>query len=515
MVTMAVTVNKIRLRSAKSELHRQAPLAGALSIWIVLLANPAAALDWQFTPTLGASAILTDNAHQSATNKQSSLILTATPGFSLQYMGSRRVQAAMIYGLTGVTRTGEGQSDSIFSSLNANGKAELVDNFLFIDGSAVVSQQLISLLGSPADATINDSNNAATLSYAISPYIKEHFGNVADAELRYSATGSVFENNVANDIYSNTLSGRLDSGRELNNLFWGLNFSLRSANTLGGQDTQFNHYGSTLGYKLTRHLQVFGTLGYDSNDYTATPGTEISGRAWTLGMGWAPNRRADIKASFGESYFGRTYSFDFNYRSAHSVWTAKYSDGASDISQQLLNTQPYYAWVCDGGLAFGPITHPPSGQTNCVLQGVAPSGSIPIGLANGVYVSKTFGGAVAWTKGRSSLGLNAFDTRRQYQQLVGLPEDTVLGVAANYAYRLQPLTTLNAGLAFTNTQSPAGLASVVARDDNLYTANVGVNHEFGSKLSGALALHHQRRDSNNPSADFTENNISASVHMEF
>jgi uncharacterized protein (PEP-CTERM system associated) len=513
---MAVTVNKTRLRNAKPQLHRQAPLAGAVSIWIALLANPAAAQDWLFTPTLGASAILTDNVNQSATNKQSSLILSATPGFSLQYQGSPRVQAAMNYGLTGVTRTGEGQSDSLFSSLNANGKAELVDNFLFLDASAVVSQQLISLLGSPANATINDSNNAAAFSYAISPYIKQRFGNFADAELRYSATGSAFNDNAANDIYSNTLSGRLDSGREFSYLFWGLDFSMRNANVQGGQNAQFNHYGSTLGYDLTRHLRTFGTLGYDSNDYTATPGTETSGRSWTLGMDWTPNRRTNVKGSFGESYFGRTYSFDFNYRSAHSAWTASYSDGVSDISQQLQNTTIYYRWNCDGGPGYGGVMTPPPNRTGCTLASVAPVGSVTtIGLANGIYVSQTFQGAVAWTKGRSSLGLNVFDTIRQYQQLVGIPEDTVLGVAANYAYRLQPHTTLNAGLAFTNTQSPAGLDSVIARDDNLYTANVGVSHEFGSRLSGTLGLRHQRRDSNDPNANFTENNLSASVYMTF
>ena len=155
-------------------------------------------------------------------------------------------------------------------------------------------------------------------------------------------------------------------------------------------------------------------------------------------------------------------------------------------------------------------------QTGCVLEQAAPIGTVStIGLANGIYVSQIFRGVVAWTKGRSSLSLDAFDTHRQYQQLAGLPEDTVLGVAANYAYRLQPHTTLNAGLSFANTQSPAGLNSVTARDDNLYTTSVGVSHQFGSKLSGALGLHHQQRDSNDPNANFTENNISASVNMTF
>lgn len=520
MVTMAVTVNKIRPRSAKPELpqhkllqHTQ--LAGAMFVGITLLASPVAALDWQFTPTLRAAATLTDNVNQSATDPEGSLILSVTPGFSLQYQGSRRLQAGMFYGLTGVTRSGEGQDNTLYSSLNANGKAELVEDFLFIDASAGISQQLISLLGSPADATVNDTNRATTGIYSISPYIKQRIGNFADAELRYSATGSIFQKDAANDIYANTLSGALDSGSNFNNLFWGLDFSMRNASVQNDQNSKFNHYGATLGYTLTRHLQAFSTFGYDSNDYTATPGTEISGSFWTLGMNWSPNRRTNLGASFGESYFGRTYDFNLDYRNDHSVWSVSYNDGVNDISQQLLNTQPYYEWSCDEGVFFGYGALPPQGKTNCTVQDTAPIAPVNSGLTNGIYISNTFNAAAYWSKGRSSLGLSVFDTRRQYQQVVGLPEDEARGVTINYGYSLQPLTTLDAGIGFTNTQSPSGLESTVDRDDNYYNFNLGVNHQFGSRLTGSLLYRHQWRDSNVPTAEYTENNITATANISF
>jgi len=514
MATMAATVNKPRVRRVNPELHRQAPLAVAFSV-LALSASPVSALDWRFTPFLSGSAILTDNVNQSATDQQSSLILSATPGFTLQSEGSRRVQAAMNYGLTGVVRSGENQDNSVFSSLSANGVAELVDDFFFIDGSATVSQQIISLLGSPADATVNDSNRATTGSFAVSPYIKQRFGTFADAEARYSLTGALFENDAANNIYSSSLAASLASGTRFNRFFWSLDYFLRDDTVQGGEDARFQHYGATLGYDLTRHFRAFGTLGYDSNDYVAVPGAETSGSSWSLGMGWSPNRRTNVEASFGDSYFGRTYGLNLNYRTQNSVWTASYDDGVNDISQQLLNTQPLIVWSCDGGLFIGDGALPPAGQSNCIAQGAAPIGTVPIGLANGLFLSKTFAAAVAWSKGKSSLGLNAFDTRRQYQQIEDLPEDSVRGVTANYGYRLQPLTTLNAGLGFTNTQSPAGLGSIGARDDDFYTANLGVSHQFGSRLSGALVYRHRWRNSNDPNSEFTENNITASANLDF
>jgi uncharacterized protein (PEP-CTERM system associated) len=510
---MAVTANKIHPLRGQAGMFRPAPLAGALSVWMALLASPAAALEWDFTPTVGGSATFTDNVDQSANNAESSFILTATPGFSLQSRGSQRVQAGMFYSLTGVTRTGEGQDDSLYSSLSAKADAELVDDFLFLDASAGISQQLISLLDSQADASVNDSNRATTGSYSISPYIKQRFGNFADAELRYSATGALFENDAANDIYSNTLSGALNSGNTFNSLFWGMNFSMRDATTRGGEDTRFEHYDGTLGYGITRHLQIFGTLGYDSNEYTSVSGSETSGESWTVGMTWAPNRRTDIEASFGESYFGRTYGLNLNYRNSHTVWTVSYDDGVSDISQQLLNTQPFYVWDCGGVFVYGDPVIPP--EPGCTPLGIAPPGSVPIGLSNGVFVSKSFRAAAAWSKGRSTLGLSLNDTRREYQQVAGTPGDSSRGVTLNYGYRLQPLTTFNAGFLFTNTQSPASLGSVIDRDDNFYSIDLGLSHQFGERLSSALVYRHQWRDSNDPTAEYTENNITASANLSF
>ena len=511
---MAVTANKPRHVCASATGHT---LAGAFSVlMLALLASPASAVDWKFTPTLGAQATYTDNANQSHSDPQDALILSVTPGFTLQSLGSRRVQAAVNYGLTGVARFSNDNSTDLYHNLGANGHAELINDFLFIDGSASISQQLISLLGSPADATTNASNRATVGLYSISPYIRKRFGTFAETTVRYTQSGAFFQNNAASNINSSALSASLNSGTQFNDLSWGLNYLLRDATVQGGQDTQFEHYGASLGYVLTRHVRAFGTLGYDSNKYTATQGAGVSGRSWTAGLGWSPNRRTSMDASYGDSYFGRTYGFHFNYRTHYSVWTASYDEGASDISQLLLNTQPITAWLCDGGvLAFASGTLPPSGLTSCVALTTYPVGSVPFGLANGVFIGKTLRGGAVWTKGKSSLGLTVFDMRRQYQQLVGLPEDETRGVMATYGYRLQPHTSLNASLGYTNTRVPAGLGTTIARDDNLYTASIGVSHQFDARLSGTLMLLRQQRASNDPASSFDENRITASAFMSF
>ncbi len=55
-------------------------------------------------------------------------------------------------------------------NLSAIGNAELIEDFLFIDATAGISQQLISLTGSRVDTAINSSNRTPTGTYSISPY---------------------------------------------------------------------------------------------------------------------------------------------------------------------------------------------------------------------------------------------------------------------------------------------------------------------------------------------------------
>jgi len=472
------------------------------------------AADWNFQPFVSGSAIYTDNQNQSSTDPQDALILTVTPGFSLSSEG-RRLRVGMNYGLTGVARFGDNLDNEFYQNLGARGNAELVEDFFFIDATAGISQQLISLTGSQADTAINSSNRTTTGTYSVSPYIKRRFGNFAEGMVRYSQSGAIFDSSEFNNINSGTINASLVSGTDFSKLSWGLTYSLRNATVQNSEDVTFESYGASLGYALNRHFRLLGTAGYDKNDYTTASDADVSGTYWTAGFGWTPNVRTNLEASFGESYYGNTYGLNFSYRSRQTVWTASYNEGVNDISQQLLNTNLLYVWSCDGGLFFGDALLPPSGQTNCVLQGTAPIGTVPVGLANGVFLSKTLRGGVAWSGRRASLGLSVFDTRRQYLQLEGLPEDETRGISATYGYRLQPLTSLNAGLGYTNSQVPADLAGGIAEDTDYYTATLGVSHQFARDLSSALTLRHQRQDSNLPANSYDENSITASATLTF
>lgn len=501
---------------------------------VPLFARPALAQDWKFTPFVSAAATASDNANQSATDPQSSLILSVTPGFNLASEGSRRIKASLGYGLTGIVRVGgNGQSDDINHNLSATGKAELIDDFLFIDGNANISQQLISLLGSPSDASTNSANRATVGTYSLSPYIQKRLGTFAVAQARLTHAGAIFQNNVAANSMSDALTASLKSGTRFNDVSWSLDYSLRKANnsatsTAKSNTTTFETVSGTLGYALTRKFRVFGTAGRDSNDFVNASAS--NGDFYTAGFGWSPTQRTSLEASAGKRFLGNTYALSLLHRTHNSNWNVRYSEDVSDISQQFLTDNGRLFLVCPAGAdAFitsdltrtgcaGPYT---SGLLilNKKVLGLSDEALVAIGAATssaaqGVFIIKNLTGGVSWTKGKFGTGLSVFDTRRNFI-LVGNLEDHTRGISGNVNYRLNPHTSVSGTLSLSNNQIPAGLSTAGARDDNLYSASVGLTHSFDPKLSGVLTLRRQQRDSNDPASIYDENSITASVTKRF
>ena len=534
MVIMAVTVSKPRAGFGKARAHRPTPSVRVSCVLIAMaFAAPASAVDWRAEPSIGASTRYTDNVGQRATNPEDALILSVTPRILVRAEGSRRVQATLQYGLTGVTRFSDDNTQDIYHRLNAIGKAELIDDFLFIDGTARISQELISLLGSPAEAEVNDSNRANVGTYSISPYIRKRFGTFAEAQARYTASGSVFESNTAADSTANMITLGLMSGTRFNNVSWGLDYSIRKAQYRNASiatyntDTTFERASATAGYALTRKFRVFGTVGQDSNDYLSS--TDTDGSFYNVGLGWAPTRRTSLEATVGERYFGNTYSFSGSHRTRMSRWSARYSEDVSDITQQFLKQSSRVFWLCDGKLIEA-ATPPEGGQCSGPISAgqlaesfsdfgvptadLVAAGLLNIASANGIFIIKSLTAGVSWDVGRLEFGLSAHDTRRLYQLFNGA-EDHIEGVTCAVSYRMSPRTIANTSVSLTRRSVDSALAEGPTREDDILSVSLGLNHRFAEKLNGALIFRHTQRDSSLASSEYEENRLTASVNMRF
>ena len=524
--TMAVTANKAQT-SPRALPFRQAPLAGAFSVLAACggISSNAQAIDWRLTPYVGSAVTYTDNVNQTE-NGQNALILSVTPGFNLVSVGSRRLQASVNYALTATTRFADKNSNDLFHNLSAIGKAELVEDFLFIDGTASLSQGLISLFGSNADATTNSANRAAVGVYSLSPYIQKRFGTFANAEVRYTLGGAIFGDNAGADSVTNSFTASLDSGSRFNDLSWSVDYSLYQADNSGTGNSTFERGSVTLGYLLTRKLRIFSTYGEERNEFQGV--NNVGGNFYSVGLGWSPSRRTSIEATVGERYFGRTYSFSARHQTRASNWHVNYSEDISDISQQFLRVSGRTFWLCSTGPIEARDFNPPAADCNgpytsaqltqaaqirgFPLSSIIAAGFVDVAIANGVYVINSLTGGVSWSKGRLGLGLSLFDNKRIYQTLVGVTDRTQ-GVTGTVSYRLNPRTSANTSLSLT--ENTITFPSLPTREDRIYSLVFGIDHRFGKDLSGALYFRHQQRDSNTPNLDYTENSLTASANLRF
>lgn len=501
---MAVTANKPHPRGARTAL--------ALPALLALAYAPATlAIDWRFEPNVRGSAIYTDNVNSSATDPQDALILTLTPGFNLHSEGSRRVQASLQYGLTSVARFSENNSNDLYHRLNGAGKAELIEDFLFIDGTARISQELISLLGPTGDAEVNDSNRATVGTYSISPYIQQRLGTLAYLQARYTNSGAFFENNAASDANSNAFTTSLSSGTRFTDLSWSLNYSISETQNRSAADTTFERLSATAGYALSRKFRVFGTMGEDNNEYISA--TETDGSFYSVGFGWSPTRRTSIEASAGERYFGSTYSFSGTHRTRKSRWTINYAEDVSEFPRTIpdFNKPFYHLETCPEGVATDNLVT----VGDAWLAGCSVSVSFGTSIANGVYISKLLSASVSWELGsRTDVTFALSDLTREFQ-LLSQGEDRVQSARSSISYRLSPRTTASGGVDLIRHSLDAVAAGGTAREDDILIFRLALNHRFAEKLDGTLTLRHTQRDSNAPNSDYDVNSITATVNMGF
>ena len=150
-ITTAKLTRAVRLAYAR-------PLGLALAA--LLLAPAARADDWKFTPTLDLRQTYTDNvALQPEAQAESQLVTEIAPGFRMRRNGPRLTMNALFQykyfympddDISGTRRSAR--------TLQANGRATLADDLLYVDAQASMNQQAIS----PFGQTSSSSNSYAS-----------------------------------------------------------------------------------------------------------------------------------------------------------------------------------------------------------------------------------------------------------------------------------------------------------------------------------------------------------------
>jgi uncharacterized protein (PEP-CTERM system associated) len=527
----------------KNNVFHQLTCKIAQTVIVILLMCPtySAAADWKITPNLNLLETYTDNVTLAERgNEKSDFITQINPGISLSGTGAR-LKVNVSYTMQNLFYANESDQNTTFHQLSARENAELIKNFLFLDSTASISQQNISLLGPLTTNNENLTNNRTNVkTYSISPYIRHNFSNFASTQVRYTHNAVYTDVGGLSASQSDSILLSLTSGSAFRSLGWGLNYSKQKTGglgtSLGGLSTSIGglntsveseQYTGNLRYRISSKFSLTGTGGYQKYSYASLTGVS-SGSFWTAGFIWNPTERTNIIANAGESFFGKTYTLMTSHYTRRSTWSLSYNQTITNTRDQFLipattDTASFLNQLWTSNIP-DPVMRQQTVEAFIRDNGLSASIFDPINfLTNQFFLQKRLQATVALSGAKNTLVLSIFHMLREAQTpgdtnsiLLGansftLNSDTKqIGGNALWTWKISPRTNANIGAMYIRSNIPA-----TGSEDETKTFRAGLTRQIRPKLNGAVNFRHVERTSNQIGSEYRENAIIASLSMRF
>jgi len=525
--------------------------AALLVIALPLLSLPGVGLggDWKWTPRLTLEERYSDNVTLRPKGlEKSDWITQISPGIGVQREG-RRLRVDVDYSLDGYLYANDNDRSRARSNLNGQARAELLQDWFYLDASARASQQLVDYVGGYGlgDA-VGIQNTRQTYGYSLSPYLKHRFGSDATVEFRvgrdeYRSTGGGFSDSSTNRYHFSAVSG--------NNFFplsWNLSYDRRETDYQSLTDTDSEQASAHGRLQIQREFGLIGQAGMQKGNFPGatnrirdfsyyglgvyyTPGRRFSGEiAYNFSdsgnfvsgsVTLQPTLRTTLKASSAQRNFGRSHSLSLNHRTRKSSWGLIYQERLTSYDQ-LVFQKVFDLLDCGGGLFVMvppdtslPGCTPLSNAALASLTSIGLTAFLPVSLQQ-TYVNKGLTGLFSYTLRRASVSLSLFDTRQEYQGTGALGrEDRRTGLQAALSVRPGERTTLtlSTGVSHLEVDDPNNAGN--NRKDDFWNIGLTLTRRFQPDVSGSLELRHQQRDSNLSNQDYTENAVAARLNMRF
>ncbi len=458
------------------------------------------AAKWSVTPSLTLSETYTSNVNiGGVSNEQSEFITQINPAITLTGTG-RRLQLDLSYNMQNVLYAKNASRNTTFHQLRAHALATLVKDALFVDTSASISQQAISLReAAPVDNLTLSNNRTDAITFHISPYLRHAFGDVATTELRYGYDKTHYEA-TGFGSESNSYSARITSGATFKTFPWGLGYSRREtpASKQVLSPITFETYTADLRYVASRKLTFTTSGGYENNEYGAsTLQRTPSGVFWNAGLIWSPSGRTSLQASYGKRFFGNNYALRANHVTRRSTWNLSYTENVTTIN--MLRPESRIFMISDGA---GDVFIDPQTGLPILIAFLVPT------LTNEVYISKGLQAFIGYKLKRNDFNFSLFKERRVFERSGELQR--LQGANVSWALQLAPHSNLSINSGSQNIEY-----SLDNQADDFWHIGMTLGHDIQRDIKGAIDFRHAVRNSNRSINESTENRITARVTVTF
>lgn len=486
----------------------------------MLLAQAASAAEWTLIPSVNVSQTYTDNVNLQPQAK-SDFVTQVTPSLTLISKGPN-LNVNANYGLQETYYANHNAGSSLTNLLNATANARFVENLLYLDSAASITEQNISAFGAqPLDNTNGTGNRTTVRTTRISPYLARTFGADAKGELRYSRDTVSASSGGLSNSNTDTVSMKLDSGPAYHLIGWGVQYSDATTHYTGQNNVELQNVLGRLSYLLAPRFRLIGTLGYDRNDYSLTA-NPTSGYSWSGGFEWKVSQRTSLSAAVGHKYYGSTFSLSAATRSRVANWLLSYSEDVTTTPAQFslpttVSTTTFLDQLLSASITDA--TARAAAVQQLIQQGNLPSTltSAVNSFTNTVFLQKQLQGSVLLSSPRTTLLISVFDIEREplsnnsLGTLVGTANDHTeqIGASAVLSRRLNERVRANASVVATRVKS---LTS--GRVDNTQSLRLGVSRQLSPNVLGTIELRRNQGQSTQSDVSYRENAVSAYLNMK-
>lgn len=275
--------------------------------------------EWKVEPKLGLNVTVTDNLglQTADSNKDRALVTTLSPGVRIVKNG-RNLRGSLDYTLNGLAYFKSDRGSQLQNSLTGQALAELIDNVLFVDVQAGISQQSASVFGQQfVDSKIGNLNRSEVYRLGVSPYLRGVVPGVADYELRANVVETNAKKSINGDSRSANLTMRLD-GTTSRLLKWSTLASVQRFDYKAGRDNTMAQLTGTLHYKPHPDIELAAMAGAERSDFLAT--SKTTGATYGINGIWLPTVRTKVVADWQHHEYGNSHTLSFEHRMTRSAW---------------------------------------------------------------------------------------------------------------------------------------------------------------------------------------------------
>ena len=439
------------------------------------------------------------------------------PGLQLSSR-SGRVVGSLNYalGLSHHSRNYDGQN--VQHQLNGSFSAEAVERWMYVDGSATVSQQTVSAFGqqSAPGSSQDNRNRIEVATVSLSPYVRGVFGSAVNYEARFTGNATNGRHSIAADSSGTSASVSLSSVAAGGSAIgWSLLALTQTSDFRAGRETQSDRYSASLNYTADADLNFSLRGGQESNDVASVSKTTHTN--WGAGVTWRPTPRTRAQLDTDDRYFGRSYRVLLEHRLASSsvqFTSSRDSSNGSDSSgagQRITLYQVFFA-------QFASIQPDPVLRDLLVLdflraQNLDPNIVVSGGFLNtAVTVQQRHQLTLSYAGMRMAASVQAFASSSRVLDAAAITpanQDTrQWGYLANASYRLTP----TASVALTSSRLLTQ-ANATQSGTELKSLSLSLSDQLGRRTSASISVRYSVF--NSATDPYREAGITASLSQRF